>query len=315
MSPGGVTSHPVPTNAAPVLRRVEAVVNPAAGGVGPGAADAMAKLLSELGLDATVRAALPENLQSALQSALDTAPDLLIVLAGDGTARIAASLCGAAGPLIAPLAGGTMNMLPHALYGPKDWKTALRETVTEGVITPVSGGEIEGRRFHVAALLGAPALWAEAREAARQGRFDVALRKGQNAWRRAFASRLHFSLDAGEHRRSHALTLMCPLVSRAMANDEGALEVDVLDPKSAAEAFRLGFRTLMSEVVGDWRDDPAVNVGRCLAGEAWARAHIPAIIDGEPVRLHKRIEIRFIPVAFRALAPPRPPGPPLVGRR
>ena len=156
MSPGGVASHPVPTNAAPVLRRVEAVVNPAAGGVGPGAADAMAKLLSELGLDATVRAALPENLQSALQSALDTAPDLLIVLAGDGTARIAASLCGAAGPLIAPLAGGTMNMLPHALYGPKDWKTALRETVTEGVITPVSGGEIEGRRFHVAARRSGP---------------------------------------------------------------------------------------------------------------------------------------------------------------
>ena len=197
-------------------------------------------------------------------------------------------------------------MLPHALYGLKDWKAALRETVIDGVITPVSGGEVEGRRFHVAALLGAPALWAEAREAARQGRFDLALRKGQNAWRRAFASRLHFSLDGGDHQRSHALTLMCPLVSRAMANDEGALEVDVLDPKSAAEAFRLGFRTLISEVAGDWRDDPAVNVGRCLTGEAWARAHIPAIIDGEPVRLHKRVEIRFVPLAFRALAPPRP---------
>src|SRR5665213_277044 len=192
MSPAGVAPRPTTTAVSPLLRRVEAVVNPAAGGVGPGAAEAMAGLLSELGLDARVRAALPEDLQSALQAALDTAPDLLIVLAGDGTARIAASLCGAAGPLIAPLAGGTMNMLPHALYGPKDWKAALRETVTDGVITPVSGGEIEGRRFHVAALLGAPALWAEAREAARRGRFDLALRKGQNAWRRAFASQLHF---------------------------------------------------------------------------------------------------------------------------
>ena len=304
MNPGGGSPRPV-TAVRPRLKRVEALVNPAAGGVGPGAAEAMARLLAELGLDATVRAALPDELDSALRAAVDAAPDLLIILAGDGTARMAASLCGAAGPLIAPLAGGTMNMLPHALYGPKDWKTALRETVMGGVVTPVSGGQVDGRRFHVAAILGAPALWAEAREAARLGRFKVALHKAHDAWRRAFASRLHFSLDDGPRQRAHALTLMCPLVSRAMTNDEGALEADVLDPKGAAEAFRLGFRTLMSEVAGDWRNDPAVNVGRLLDGEAWARAHIPAIIDGEPVRLAKHVEINFVPLAFRALAPPR----------
>ena len=291
--------------AAPRLRHVEAVVNPAAGSVGPGAADEMSRLLSELGLNAKVRASFPEDLDDVLKRAMDAAPDLLIVLAGDGTARIAASWCGATGPLIAPLAGGTMNMLPHALYGPKDWKTALRETVLEGVVTPVSGGEVDGHRFHVAAILGAPALWAEAREAARNRRFKLALEKAHNAWRRAFASKLHFTLDDGPHRRAQALTLMCPLVSRAMANDEGALEVDVLDLKTAAEAFRLGFRTLMTDVLGDWRDDPAVNVAHCRGGEARARGHIPAIIDGEPTRLPRCVDIRFIPLAFRALAPPR----------
>ena len=140
----------------------------------------------------------------------------------------------------------------------------------------------------------------------RTGRFKLAVQKAQNAWRRAFAGRLRFALDAGPTQRAHALTLMCPLVSRAMASDELALEVDVLDPRTAAEAFRLGFRTLMSEVMGDWRNDPAVNVARCQRGEAWARGHIPAILDGEPVRLHKRIDISFIPLAFRALAPKRP---------
>jgi len=298
MTPGGTSARPAQAAVSAQLRHVEAIVNPAAGSVGPGAADAMTQLLAELGVPAVVRAAYPGDLRDALQRAVDAAPDLLIILAGDGTARMGASLCGAAGPLIAPLPGG--------LYGLKDWKTALRETVLEGVVTPVSGGEVDGRRFHVAAILGAPALWAEAREAVRTGRFKLAIHKAQNAWRRAFAGRLRFALDDSPTERAHALTLMCPLVSRAMANDELALEVDVLDPKTAAEAFRLGFRTLMSDVMGDWRNDPAVNVARCRQGEAWARGHIPAILDGEPVRLHKRVDISFIPLAFRALAPRRP---------
>ena len=52
---------------------------------------------------------------AAVRAAVDAAPDLLIVLAGDGTARLAAELCGLDGPLVAPMAGGTLNMLPHAL--------------------------------------------------------------------------------------------------------------------------------------------------------------------------------------------------------
>jgi hypothetical protein len=36
------------------------------------------------------------------------------------------------GPLVAPLPGGTMNMLPRALYGTADWKVALRRALEEG---------------------------------------------------------------------------------------------------------------------------------------------------------------------------------------
>jgi diacylglycerol kinase family enzyme len=45
---------------------------------------------------------------------IDSAPDAVLVLAGDGTARAAAEMAGPDGPLIAPLPGGTMNMLPRA---------------------------------------------------------------------------------------------------------------------------------------------------------------------------------------------------------
>ncbi len=306
MTVSGATETTNKPSNAPRIRKIEAIVNPAAGSAGPGAGAAIEVLLAEFAIPARVRTAYPEDLRASLQSAIDAGPDLLIILAGDGTARIAASLCGPEGPLLAPLPGGTMNMLPEALYGPKDWMTALRDLLTHGVETPVSGGAIDDRHFHVAAVLGAPTMWAEVREAARHRNFRLAMTKAQNAWRRAFATRLKFACDGGPQQRARALTLMCPLVSRIMADDEGALEADALDPEGAMEVFRLGFRTLMSVVAGDWRDDPSVRVTRCRRAEAWARGHMPAILDGEPVRLHKHVDIRFVPKAFRALAPPRP---------
>ena len=288
------------------LRRVEVVVNPLAGGVGPAAAAEVERILADFEFRSTVRSAIGDDLRPTLQAAIDSAPDLLIVLAGDGTARTAASLCGADGPMLAPLAGGTLNMLPHALYGPRDWSSALRELLSAGQPFEVSGGEVDGRRFHVAAMLGAPALLARAREAMRVGQFRLALGHLSHAWRRAFAGRLAFTLDGSEPRKARALTLMCPLVSRVAADTDQALEVDVMDPKGAAEAFRLGFRTLASPIIGDWRSDPSVEVAHCRLGEAWSGGRLPAILDGEPMRLHKRVEIRFIPLAFRALAL-RPP--------
>jgi diacylglycerol kinase family enzyme len=287
-------------------RRVELLVNPLAGHVGPGAAEAAEAILHEFDIAPRVRVTEPQTLERTLREAVDCAPDLLIVLAGDGTARAAASLCGADGPLLAPLAGGTMNVLPHAIYGQKDWQSALRETLAAGAVREVSGGRVNGQTFHVAAILGPPALWAEAREAARVGRLDVALRRARVAWGRQFAGGLGFCLDGGAPRKGEALALICPLVSRAMADDAPALEAAAMHPRGPAEAVRLGLHALFSEVIGDWRKDPAVDVTRCRSARAWAEGlrHVHAILDGEPMRLGRHARITFESVAFRALAPP-----------
>ncbi len=65
-------------------------------------------------------------------------------------------------PMVAPLPGGTMNMLPHALYGVVPWPEAMANCLKSGQERMISGGEINGRLFFVAAILGSPALWAEA---------------------------------------------------------------------------------------------------------------------------------------------------------
>ena len=280
------------------LAHVEAVVNAASGSVGPRAAERLTAITQRFGLEANVVSVEPERLRDALIQAVALKPDLLIVVAGDGTAALAAELCGMDGPLVAPLPGGTMNMLPYALYGRRPWPEALEAMLADGRVRTISSGEVSGRPFYVAAILGAPALWAEAREALRKKKLKLALLRARRALARAFSGSLRFSLQGQPRRKVEALTLMCPLVSRAM-DDDDALEAAALDPRGAADAFRLGFNTLM----GDWRRDPSVTTYRCTDGRAWARRRIPVILDGEPHRMDSPLTLHFRREAFRALAP------------
>jgi diacylglycerol kinase family enzyme len=297
---GGLTPHVR-------IKRVEVVINHMAGSVGPGADEAMAEIMADHGLKATISAPAPGEISAAVAEALARKPDLLIVLAGDGTAGLAAGLAGAKGPLVMPLPGGTMNMLPHALYGRLGWKDALVAALATGVERPVSGGVVLGSHngrdhpFYCAAILGAPALWAEAREAIRARKPREALRRAIRALSLAFKGRLRFQLDGGPKCKAEALTLLCPLISRAMVKDD-ALEAAALDVHNAIEAFRIGAAALLPGV--DWRDDPTVTSQPVKRAVAWASGRIPAVLDGEPIRLPKRFEVRFTPVAFRALAPP-----------
>jgi len=107
-----------------------------------------------------------------------------------------------------------MNLLPRALYGDRDWRTALADILTEGVVKSVGGGEIDGRSFYVAAILGNPALWAPAREALRNRRLLEAFDRAISPLRRAFGSKLRFALDDGSTGRAEAMAVLCPLVSR-----------------------------------------------------------------------------------------------------
>jgi diacylglycerol kinase family enzyme len=283
------------------IRRVEVIANIASGSVGKTAPDEIAKILSDYGVSANVRAPVGDALAAELRAAVDAAPDLLIVLAGDGTARAAAELCGPKGPMIAPLPGGTMNMLPHAIYGVRPWQEALKLALDQGFEQAIGGGEVAGHSFLVAAILGSPALWAPAREAARHGQPKLAFLRARRAVRRAFSGRLRYSLDAGPREKAEALIFMCPLTSRALDNTEQALEAAALDVHGAADIFRVGLHAL----AGDWRAAPNVQVTRCQTARVWASQGIPAILDGETVQLKTLTDLRYKPQVARILAIPK----------
>lgn len=287
--------------AAPTLRRVEVVANIASGGVGPAAPAELERIFSAFGIDAHVCAPSADDLIDRLRAAVDAAPDLLVVLAGDGTVRTAAELCGPDGPVIAPLPGGTMNMLPRAIYGLRSWQEALAAALAEGETRMLGGGEVEGRHFLVAAILGSPALWGPAREAARYGKARLALLRAQTALRRAFKRRLRYSLEGGPRDKAVGLSFLCPLISRALDEAAPALEAAVLDLQGLRDVVSLGFHAL----TGDWREAPAVQARPCRVAQVWATEHIPAILDGEAVRLNRSATVAFRADVVRVLSLPK----------
>jgi diacylglycerol kinase family enzyme len=283
------------------IRRVEVVANIASGRVNEDAPKEAEKIFADFGLNAHVCAPETGELDACLRAAVDARPDLLVTLAGDGTARAAAELCGPNGPMLAALPGGTMNMLPHALYGQRTWQEALTIALAQGEQRMLGGGEVDGHKFMVAGIFGSPALWAPAREAARHGQTKLAFMRARRALSRAFTGRLRYTLDGGQREKAEALIFMCPLTSRALNNEEETLEAAVLDVKGAADAFRLGFHAL----TGDWRDAPGVETQRCTVARIWAAQGIPAILDGESVRLKNLAEVRWRPDLVRVLSIPK----------
>ena len=276
------------------------VANVASGGVAADAPAEIEKIFADYGVAAHVCAPATADLTNCLRAAIDSAPDLLVVLAGDGTVRAAAELCGPGGPVLVPLPGGTMNMLPHAIYGERSWQDALSLALADGAPRMLSGGEVAGRPFLVAAVLGSPALWAPAREAARYGQLRLAWLRARRALSRAFSGRLRFARDSGPREKAAALSFLAPLISRALHEEEAALEEAILDLQGAADVVGLGFHAL----VGDWRRAPAVAAVRCRAARVWAAQRIPAILDGEAVRLESAADVLFRPEVVRVLSLP-----------
>lgn len=280
------------------LQRVIILVNPLSGGVGGQAAQEAAAILAEYPLEAEVVVLEGARIPDQIGDALEARPDALFILAGDGTARSVAARAGADGPLIAPLPGGTMNMLPKALYGTGDWKKALRLALEEGEPLPVAGGEVEGEAFYCAAILGSPALWAPAREAIREGKLKMAWTYARRALKKAFSGRVRYGLDGGARERAEALVLISPLISKAMQKNDG-LEAAAMNTADAAQAFRLAAHALFD----DWRQDPNVTTRPARRIVVEARSRVPAVIDGEPMLLGRQASVKFLPRAFIALAP------------
>lgn len=225
--------------------------------------------------------------------------EVLIVLGGDGTIRTAAEVCAEKGSYLIPLPGGTMNMLPRALYGDVTWEEALKNALTAPSLKVLSGGRIAGKRFLIAAFVGGPALLAEPRESMREGNIVDAIEKGSAAFRKMFETNIQYLISGGMKGEAKAVALICPLISEQMSDSEQALEAAVVDVESAAEVVRLATTAAFSK----WRNDRNILLTKTKRIDVQSSKDIPATLDGEVVNLGTSAEINFVSRALTVLVP------------
>ena len=225
--------------------------------------------------------------------------EVLIVLGGDGTIRTAAEACAEKGSYLIPLPGGTMNMLSRALYGNVSWEEALKKTLTAPSTKVLSGGRVANKRFFIAAIVGAPALWTQPRESMREGNIADAIKKGSVAFRRMFEAKVQYLISGGAKGETEGVALICPLISEEMSDSEQALEAAAIEVENVAEVISL----LTVAAFGKWRDNRNIVLTKTNQVRVQSSKDIPGILDGEKVNLGRSAEINFVSKAVTVLVP------------
>jgi diacylglycerol kinase family enzyme len=223
--------------------------------------------------------------------------DVIIVLGGDGTARAAAELAPRDGPPLILLPGGTLNILPHALYGNLPWPEALAAALDRGVVKKLPVGRANDEPFYVAALFGGTTQLVHVREAVREGKPLTAWRRLRIALKRSFNRSLRARTGLGRMRKIEAVGVLLPSFSGGIEADD--LEWVRLDARHILDLARVSFRALTA----GWRDDSAVEITRAKTGDIDAAlGYIHATLDGEPRRFYARVHIKYDARGPRVLA-------------
>jgi diacylglycerol kinase family enzyme len=280
--------------------KVGAIINTSSGGGDSESEQKMFRILARAGIvEPKVWCGEAKEMERFFAEAAGQKLEVLIVLGGDGTIRTAAEACAEKGSYLIPLPGGTMNMLPRALYGNASWEEALKKTLTAPSTRVLSGGRVANKQFFIAAIVGAPVLWTQPRESMREGNIVDAIKKGSVAFRRMFETKVQYLISGGANGEAEAVVLICPLISEEMSDSEQALEAAIIDVESAAEV--IGLATIAA--FGKWRDDRNILLTKTKRVNVQSSKEIPATLDGEKVNLGRSAEIDFVSRALTVLVP------------
>ncbi len=277
-----------------------AMINTSSGGCDSGSEAELLNVLQDAGVtNCKTWCGQADQMERSFAEAAAHKLDVLIVLGGDGTIRTAAGACSRRGMYLLPLPGGTMNMLPRALYGDVSWKNALKNTLAHPVTKVLSGGRVEDNQFFVAAIVGVPALWAETRESIREGDIVDAIKTGAVAFQGMFATKIQYSISSETKGEAEVIAVICPLISEQMSESEQALEAAVINLENAAELIR--FAT--AAAVGKWRGGGNISLSKTTRVTVQSTTDIPIFLDGERVKIGKKAEITFVPQAVNVIVP------------
>jgi diacylglycerol kinase family enzyme len=279
---------------------VGAVINASSGGCDSDSKAEMVDIFKSAGLsNCKIWCGESDQIEQAFAEAVTHKPKILAVLGGDGTIRTAAEACTGTDTYLLPLPGGTLNMLPRALYGDISWQEALQGALAAPATKPLSAGRNGNQLFFVAAIIGAPGLWMEARESIRERHIAGAVEKSAAALRAMFDTKLQYCVSPGTESEADAVAVICPLVSEEMSDSEQALEAAAVDVQNATELVGLATATAF----GKWRDDESVTLTKTHQLTVRSSRDIPIFLDGEKVNAGNTVEITFVPHAVNVIVP------------
>jgi diacylglycerol kinase family enzyme len=280
--------------------KVGVIINASSGGYDSKCEDKMLDILKSAGIvEAKIWCGDADQMERSFTEAARQKLEVLVVLGGDGTIRHAAEACAAQKRYLIPLPGGTMNMLARALYGDMSWEDALNKTLAAPLAKVLSGGCVADKQFFIAAIVGAPTLWAGARESIRERDIGDAIEKGTIAFQNMFETKVQYFLSETKKGEAEAVAVICPIISEEMSDSEPALEVAAVEVENVAEVVGL----LTAAAFGKWRDNRNIVLTKTNQMRVQSSKDIPGILDGEKVNLGRSAEINFVSKAVTVLVP------------
>ncbi|MBY0564086.1 MAG: NAD(+)/NADH kinase [Hyphomonadaceae bacterium] len=278
---------------APVRRlrpRVAALVNVAANGANQARQRRLAAYLEHtFGPSVRTERTDGANLERSLRSIAKDAPDMVVVLGGDGTARTALETLSPLGIATAPLPGGTLNRIARALYGSSSAERII-DRLRFGEADWIPGGQVAGHKFFVASGYGAPMLLSAVREHIRRGRLPRILRALP---RLSSVFRPTFSLSGSARPYNCAIVGVGPIdaafgLSRPAR--ASSLEVAAAHWENWLEPITLA----PSVLTGTWRRDANIDVSQTVALKIDSpHDRIPALLDGEAIAVPSNALVRY----------------------
>ena len=280
--------------------KVGAIINTSSGGCDSESEQKIFSILTRGGIvEPKVWCGEAKEMERSFAEAAGQELEVLIVLGGDGTIRTAAEACAKEGSYLIPLRGGTMNMLARALYGQMSWQDTLDKILAAPAAKVLSGGRVADKQFFIAAIVGAPTLWTEARESIRERDIGDAIEKGTAAFRNMFETKVRYFISGEKKGEAEAVAVICPLISEEMSDSEQALEAAAIEVENVAEVISL----LTVAAFGKWRDNRNIVLTKTNQVRVQSSKDIPGILDGEKVNLGRSAEINFVSKAVTVLVP------------
>lgn len=220
-----------------------------------------------------------KDLDGAIQSAIETKSEVIITYGGDGTSLSAAIAASAADIPIVPLPGGTMNVLPKALYGTDVWQDVLDIALSTGQPRWIPAGIIGEHMFLVAAIIGTSARIGNVREALRGMEIVKAAKLAIDAVSDIKPdATFDYTLDDDRVFKDIAnlLTVTCPGMNDYASSDT-EFDVAAINAEGYGDLAGIG----LSAITSSWRDDQSAAINNASKVTMSGIRKLDMLLDGE----------------------------------